>query len=1297
MRKLLSMLLVIALVVTLAPAGLIQQAKAANSATYFIPDITGIRDTALLTIDVPGPTPTGTMLSRANAYTTNNGNLTLKGTYSYISSSTMSVKIEQLNLQTNNTWQPDATHFTTGAIQEDSGSSNRFTASNLTLFSGMNRITLTGMQGSTQRSDVFYVLYDQVPYLQSLKVISGSTQIDLNEGARAVVPTKNITLQGVAKNANKATVSVNGGTAVIASVLEDGTFFSPALTLNAGLNTLKIMITNGSNTINITREIYYFDQNNPYTDVKLQFPLSGTPPEYQLAGQVPQVTSGTSALGQTANLKVTMLVPYNSNPFGGPSSVTNATYAINGSGSSPIGSAQVSSEIIIPGSDGITPQYKLVTFTLPSPFTLKDDTVTVNKDQFVALSVTYGSFTSTFNGSFKFLPGETVITNMWYLPGYDGTSNVSTASKEPLKGAEVSDSTFYIMVDADRTVDAANPLKGTYLPLSTTSLALTLLSPAGTTGNQKVYKVDNFANGQQKIQFKVGTSTSTYVADISYVQKSYIYVANLYDGQTYNFDSRITNSLTLNGQYMGFKNLSGVQLFINGIAQSTFSATTASPSFTMTLNIGGVGPLVFGENRLLLKGVETNASTGISQEIIKEIKIYVIDTNVSTIANFMPTLSSLTRIAFNQDAVSSYSPVQMGNIFNVSPEFLFMTDKYVTSQTKYDLVIRGGGASILNLKLGSNTIFTKAIGVTNSHIESGTYTDVTTGISYIYDFAGNQTDFILRIRDLTFEAPGSHVYNLELINGTGARTNQILEVTREVSPFRILSPQPTVGDQIIVNKNFVRFDIEAEGATEVIINGEQATKRVDLNNRFTYDYVGLKPDKLTAIPIQIKRADTTLKNTVQVYYTSTVQVDSQFMQKLSNKFDIFNKNLSLTFPKGTVLKSASPNTTGITKLYKDTQVLFGIADPADGVVERKNDYGNIINVNNDGRTYQGASPILIPDYLVIRYGNNTNTANFTRISPTYWISGGVGELGNKGDIGYKPATNGLAPYSVEGRFTEYELERKVIPSNRGELTLKYDTNVVDEIGYTVTVFRYTDNGNWENIGGEVDTKKHTIQVPFDDFGYYMVVKLRKGFSDITNHSWARNILNALYSKGIMNNVRFDEFGANDMTTRGEFATLLVKGLNIPLNFDGNQTYFDITPGTKTTTWDYEHIETAARAGIITGLDEGFFGAGIPISRQDAAVMIARALKIKMSVNDSKLEGKLAKSFVDSGSIGYYARPAVEAVGKAKIMSGSPITLPGQEKQVFNFNPKGNMTRAEAGKITVALLMKSTSLFPKSLS
>jgi len=1343
-KRLLAMMLALVLVVTLVPPGLVRVANAA-AATYFIPSISQLRNTA--TLD-PLATSGATQLTRDRAFPASSGNLTITGTFAYVTADSMSVKIEQMNLKTsNNTWLVDDTHFTTGTVLADAGSSNKFTASNLTLFSGMNKITFTGKQGNIQRSDSFYVMYDQIPYLQSLKVTSGASLISLNEGAQVVVPNASVSLQGIAKNATKITTGINGGTQMVTTVYDDGSFFSPAMTLKAGLNTINMSVTNGSNTINIVRQLYYFDPLNPFTSVDL-IRQEGTPTPsdkfYPLKDNVPTITVGQNNAGnanETASMKVQMLVPYESITFADHATYNISTASVSGAvyGTSVTGEVyggtggNMISEIIIPGPDGVTPQYRLVTFRLDStltstsiaPFRLsKDATMNYLKNQRFILTVEYGTeFAASFDANFKYFPGETSIVNMEYLPGYNGTAAITAdTDREPLNNAEIrlpDGPDFYILVKGSSTNNTAlNALKGRFLPLSATTVTIgdaysnnATNTPgrviSGLANDERIYKITAFPNGQQKVEFNLQDSSSTYIANISYISKSYIYIANLYDGQKYSFNSKLTNELDVIGQFIGFTSgVGNAQFFINGTDYDTFglgdfaTEVNSAGNFNLTLDIDDDGPLVFGENRLVFKGVNTIG--GNTQEITKEIRIYIEDLNTSKIAKFMPTLDVNTRQPFVSSNLSTlagggYTPAEMDKIFSVTPEFLLKDGAYVTSQTSYDLVMRGGGAHILNLKLGSEIIHTKTLPPEGTPVLEPGLTFVHNGVTYTYDFAGDEKDFIFRVRSIPFATPGTHVYSLQLINSSGSPTEQSLEITREVSPYRVLSPQPTIGNQIIVNKNFVRFDIEAEGATEVMIGKEKATKRGDMNDRFVLDYVGLKPDKLNDIDIQIKRADSTLKDKIQVFYSSTVQLDSQFMEKIGTKHSVFNKGLQLTFPKGTVLQSVSLNGLLAPKLYTDTKLLFGIANPADGVVERRNDYGNIINVDFDARSTQGQSQIIIPDRIALRFANNTNTSNFTRISPIYWISGGMGEQGNRGDVGYKPATNGLAPYSIEGNFTEYDAGRKVKPSKRGSLTLSFDDSVVEAVSYTVTVFRYTDAGVWENVGGEVNAKARTITVPFDEFGYYQVVKLRKSYNDVTNHNWARNILNGLYSKGIMTNMRVDEFGANDQTTRGEFATLLVKGLDLPLKGEGNQTFFDITPGSRTATWDYEHIETAARAGIVNGLSEGFFGPDIRITREDAAVMIAKALQLKMGVNNSKLEANLAKAFVDSGSINLYARPAVEAVFKAKIMTGSSTTIPGQKKPLVSFNPKGYMTRAEAGKITVALLLKSTDIFPKNLS
>lgn len=1305
------------LVVSLFPTDLAKRASAATTtqATYFIPDNSFIRKTAGLspTINSASPDYNTKGLTRANPdlYVIQSNKLTITGTYAYVLSTSMAAKIEQLNMNADGSWKADSTHFTTATVTEDltqGTGKNLFIAKDLPLYSGMNKITLTGSTtGGVTRSDVFYVLYDQIPYIQNLKITSGNTLVNLNEGTQVVVPTTTVALQGYAANATRVTAGLEGGTQVVAPVYDDyngdTNFFTPAFSLKPGKNVINLVVTNGANTINVKREVYYFDKKDPFVGVEI---IKGAQ-KGDLKNSTPQITDSTG--GAAANLKVQALVEYSATPF-----IGNATYSVNAATYGTITSVAGDTEVTIPGPDGVTPQYRLITFTLPTDFPLQTDGAGVKKDQSVKLDIKYGTFEATFNGNFKYLPGEKVITNMYYLPKYDGSSPITAADTVPLNNAEISTPSFYIMVESDQVItDPADKLSGKFLPISSQSLSLTYVSG---TGNKLVYKVNGFPNGQQKIEFRLGTSSSTYIANIAFISKSYIYVSNLFDGQQYSFNSKNSNKIKVDGQYTGFNgNVTDAQLFINGNLykdNSIFAAAVAANGvFSVELAVGdGTAdePLVFGENRIVFKGTNT-VSAGNTQLITKEIKIYLIDENISTISKFMPTLATIGRQSVvPANTTTGYTETEISRIFAVVPEFTYLNGIYTTSKTTYDLALRGNGARTLNLRLGSDNLVTIQIpeiaSTTDFNYESGYFSFPGLTDTLQYEFAGSEKDFVLRLKDIPFAAPGSHIYTLELVNGTGAITKQSLEIKREVSPYRLLAPQPTVGNQIVVNKNFVRFDIEAEGATSVIVGKEKATRRSDATDRFVYDYVGLKPNATNKINIQIVRANSTIKDTIEVYYSSSVQVDSQYMETIGTKHSLFNKQLQLTFPKGTVLKSVPLNNITVPKLYKDTKILFGIANTSDGVVERKNDYGNTINTDYDARTYQGRAQIIIPDRIALRFADNSQTSNFTRISNIYWISGGLGENGNKGDIDYKPATNGIPPYWDEGNeidsaryFTEYQPGRKVVPSQRGSLTLSFDSSVVEEVGSMVTVFRYTDAGVWQNIGGEVNAKAHTITVPFDDFGYYQVVKLRRGYADVTNHGWARNILNALYSKGIMLNTRTDEFGANDLTTRGEFATLLVKGLNLPLKAEGNQTFFDISPGTSTRTWDYEHIETAARAGIVNGLSEGFFGPDIRITREDAAVMIAKALQLKLAVNDSKLEANLAKSFVDSGSIHTYARPAVEAVSKAKIMGGSPTTIPGSKKPQYSFNPKGNMTRAEAGKIAVALLQKNTKLFPKNLS
>lgn len=1296
-------LLLFTLIMSLFPNLAVLKAYAADGTgrtSYFTPDNTNLRDTVDLTLD---KTSSDKQLSRENVYHVTVPRLEVTGTFSKVTSSTLAIQAQQLIWdQSSNAWVEDATKTIPGVVQPDVDSpDNRFKAT-ITLHSGMNRITFSGTQGLVQRSESFYVLYDNVPYLEKLQVLGGADKLDLNEGAQIVVAKDVITLEGTAQNATKISTNINGESARSTTLLQDGTFYSQQMKLNPGLNDLVVTVANGSDMLTFKYSLYYYDEKTPY--VGLYLVDSGGNAQSLTGNGEPVFTEDVT----TARVFAQMLIPdYKNSEFAGsavlkldgqenPSIKFYKGFKIKGDGKI---EGESGSELFIPSVKQNTPAYRMVTFELTALNLKMDASVPSStvplQDQNHNLSVTYGTKTINTNIDFQYMKGQTVITDLKYLDGYDGGTNIPPGT--PLNGAQVNSSDFYVMVTTNsKPNDQVAGMEINYLPIASLPISYDYISSPSDT--QHIYKITGFKNGNQTVRFQYANSTAYKDVKISFASKNYIYIENLMDGQTYDVTAN-GRTLNIKGQYVDFDTLDSnyflAEVFANGIkVKSNTDAAWLDNNgkFSIDLDISvDKGPLVYGENRIVFTGTGKD-DKGQSREVTKALRIYIVDNNVSTITNFQPAVGK-DRPEFPARSFGSEDP-QLAKIFNLTPDFIYKDKVYTTSLKEFDIVLRGAGAVKLNLNMGTKNILSVDIPATSSETEKVTFDSE----RYNYDFAGNQGDFIMRIQNFVADTPGTYIYTLELINDTGAKTTQKLEIVREVGSYRILAPQATVGNQIVVTKNFVHFDIEAEGATEVIIDKEIAERRTDLGeNRFVLDYVGLKQDKSNKIKIQITRGNTKTNDTIEVFYTGAIGVDSQYMApKVSNKYSAFNKSLELTFDKGTIIQSKDK--LGLTKSYPDTKLLFGIADPNTGIVERRNDYGNIIGFADTG-VDSGVPTWSLPDDYLGYFSTDTDRRNFVRASNVYWISGGLGEEGVKGTADYKAATNGLVPYSVEGLFGDPEesAERKVKPSSRGTLTIAFDKNVVDEAGTSITVFRYNENRRWENIGGEVDTKKHTITVPFDEFGYYMVAKMSRGYSDITNHAWARNILNALYAKGIMNNIRFEQFGTDDQTTRGEFATLLVKGLNLPLNYDNNQTFSELVPGSGSATWDYAHIETAARAGIVTGMSEGIFGADQPITREQAAVMIARALKLKLPTNDQKLKDSLAKTFLDSGQIEIYAQPAVQAVYKAKIMSGTPSMLSGSKKASYNFNPKSNMTRAEAGKIAVELLKKSTNVFPKNLS
>jgi len=98
-------------------------------------------------------------------------------------------------------------------------------------------------------------------------------------------------------------------------------------------------------------------------------------------------------------------------------------------------------------------------------------------------------------------------------------------------------------------------------------------------------------------------------------------------------------------------------------------------------------------------------------------------------------------------------------------------------------------------------------------------------------------------------------------------------------------------------------------------------------------------------------------------------------------------------------------------------------------------------------------------------------------------------------------------------------------------------------------------------------------------------------------------------------------------------------------------------------YSFGYVEAAAKAKLISGMGDGTFGAGKELTRQDMAVLFVRALSYATGYN---AEGKASKlAFKDNDAIATYAKDAVGAAVELGLVSGNPDGT---------FNPAGNAQR-----------------------
>lgn len=165
--------------------------------------------------------------------------------------------------------------------------------------------------------------------------------------------------------------------------------------------------------------------------------------------------------------------------------------------------------------------------------------------------------------------------------------------------------------------------------------------------------------------------------------------------------------------------------------------------------------------------------------------------------------------------------------------------------------------------------------------------------------------------------------------------------------------------------------------------------------------------------------------------------------------------------------------------------------------------------------------------------------------------------------------------------------------------------------------------------------------------------LAKG-SDLEGH-WAKEVVSQWLADGLVNGYPDGSFRPNQTVTRAEFMTMVNNAFGFASSADVSFT--DLAEGT----WYYPAVQTASRAGYVSGYPDGSIRPGATITRQEAAVVLANV--ISLAPDSSKASG-----FGDVKEIPQWSKGAIGIVAGSGVMKGYPDGT---------FGHSGNITRAEA--------------------
>ncbi len=166
------------------------------------------------------------------------------------------------------------------------------------------------------------------------------------------------------------------------------------------------------------------------------------------------------------------------------------------------------------------------------------------------------------------------------------------------------------------------------------------------------------------------------------------------------------------------------------------------------------------------------------------------------------------------------------------------------------------------------------------------------------------------------------------------------------------------------------------------------------------------------------------------------------------------------------------------------------------------------------------------------------------------------------------------------------------------------------------------------------------------------VKYSVDFSDVSDSDDGFSAINELASRGIINGRENGIFDPEGNMTRAEFATIAVRALG--LEAFGVDSFSDVTVAD----WFYGYVGTAYSKSIVNGMGNGTFSPNGTITREEAAVMVARAARLcgfDISLDQNSIRDILSQ-FPDYRESSEWAREALAFCYDEGILDESALNI-----------------------------------------